>query len=232
MSSITVIIPAYNEAGNLPATLAEIVPLIAKHFPDHEIFIFNDHSSDDTGKIADEAARKNPRIKVIHNPANMGLGYNYKTGVRMATKDYVIMVPGDNEITSESYEAMFRALDEGKDIVIPHTVNTEIRPLGRRFFSRAYTILLNSLFGLNVKYYNGTVIHKRPLIQSVRIETDGFGYQAEALVKLIKSGHTYADVGMVLKERAYGESKAFDLRNVYRVVKSILDLWIQIYIRR
>ena len=231
LSSITVIIPAYNEAGNLPGTVADIVPLVQKHFQDYEILIFDDHSSDETGPIADEAARKNPKIKVIHNPKNMGLGYNYKTGVKMASKDYVIMVPGDNEITGTSFEGMFKKLGP-KDIIVPYTVNSEIRPLSRQIVSKAYTHLMNTLFGMNLKYYNGTVIHKRPVIQSIKIETDGFGYQAEALIRLIKSGKTYEHAEMVLKPRTHGKSKAFHPRNVVRVVKSIAQLFFQIHCRR
>ena len=231
MSSIAVIVPAYNEAGNLPGTIGDIVPLVQKNFQDYEILVFNDFSADDTGKIADQAARINNRIKVIHNPKNMGLGYNYKTGVKMASKEYIIMVPGDNEVTGASYEGMFAALKEGKDIVIPYTANMEIRPWMRQVLSRAYTMIVNLLFGLGVKYFNGTVIHKREIIQSVTIETDGFAYQAEALIKLIKAGRTYCEVPMVLKERGYGQTKAFNFRNVYRVLSTILQLWFRVNFR-
>lgn len=226
MASLTVIIPAYNEEGNINGTLEEIVPLVTGCFEDYEVLVFNDCSADATGAIADAVARKNPKIKVIHNPLNMGLGYNYKTGVKMASKDFVIMVPGDNEITAGSYEILFHALKEGKDMVIPYTVNVEIRPWLRRFLSRAYVMLINVLFGLRVKYFNGPVIHKRTLIQSIAIETDGFAYQTEALIKLIRRGCTYAEAGMFLKERGYGKTKAFDLRNVYRVLKTVFQLWV------
>ena len=223
-SSITVIIPAFNEEGNLSGTFEDIVPLLEKHFNDYEVLVYNDFSTDRTGPIADEWAKKNPKIKVIHNPKNMGLGFNYLDGVKRAAKDYIIMVPGDNEITGDSYETMFNALGP-KDIIIPYTVNTKIRPPGRQVLSKAYTILMNFLFGLKVKYYNGTVIHKRSVIQSITIETHGFAYQAEALIKLIKAGRTYDEVEMYLKERRYGRSKALHPRNVYRVLKTIATLW-------
>ena len=231
MSSISVIIPAYNEAGNLPGTIADIVPLLQKHFEDYEILVFNDASLDETGKIADAAARGNPKIQAVHNPKNMGLGYNYKTGVKMACKDYVMMVPGDNEITGSSYEGMFAALKAGKDIVIPYTANAEIRAPMRQVLSKVYTGIINVLFGLRVRYFNGTVIHKSKVIQSVTIETDGFAYQAEALIKLIKRGTTYTEVPMYLKERGYGKTKAFNFRNVFRVFKTILHLFYQIRLR-
>jgi dolichol-phosphate mannosyltransferase len=228
--SLTVIVPAYNEEGNLRGTIESIVPLLEREFGDYEILIFNDFSADQTGKIADELASGNKKIKVIHNPRNMGLGFNYKKGVEMASKDYVIMIPGDNEITNESFEIMFKNLG-AKDIVIPHTVNTEIRPLGRQALSKGFTTLMNLISGLNIKYYNGTVIHKRSIIQSIGIETDSFAYQSEALIKLIKSGKTYIETPMYLKERGYGKSKALRLKNVVRVLKSMGKIFYEVRIK-
>lgn len=227
-SSITVIVPAYNEEPNLAQTVNDIVPILEKEFHDFEILIFNDCSTDRTGAIADELAGKHKKVKVIHNPTNMNLGYNYKKGVELATKDYVIMVPGDSETTNDSFHVMFEMLGKA-DIVIPHTINTEVRTMSRRILSRAYTALMNVLFGLRLKYFNGTVIHKRTVIQSIKIETDSFAYQAEALIKLIKKGHTYAEVGMWLKERGGGESKALRLKNITRVLKAIAQLFRQIH---
>lgn len=232
MSTLTVIIPAYNEEGNLPGTLQEVVPLVSKHFSDYEVLIFNDCSKDNTGKVADHAAEGNSKIKVVHNPKNMGMGYNFKEGVKMATKDFIIMVSGDNEISSVSYENMFLLLKENKDMIVPYTINTEIRPIVRQLFSKAYTMLINTLFGLKLKYFNGPVVHKRNLIQSITIETDGFAYQSEALIKLIRRGCTYIHVGMTLKERKYGTSHAFDPRNIYRVLKTVCKMWINDIFRK
>ncbi len=230
MASITVIVPALNEEGNIVETIREITPILERHFGDYEVFIFDDGSTDRTGTLADELSAKNQKINVIHNPTTMGLGYNYKKGVEKATKDFVMMIPGDNEITGESFEEMFRHLGE-KDIVIPHTVNSEIRPLGRQILSTAYTAIINLISGLNVKYYNGTVIHKRDIIQSARIDTDSFAYQSEALVRLIREGRTYVETGMVLKERKAGQSKALRPKNVQRVLKSIWKMFVDIRLK-
>ena len=110
MTTLTAIVPALNEQGNIESTIDGIVPLLDKFFKDYEVLIFNDCSSDETGTLAEKLASKNKNIKVIHNPRTMGLGYNYKRGVEIATKDYIIMIPGDNEITTDSLETMFKKL--------------------------------------------------------------------------------------------------------------------------
>lgn len=229
--TLTVIVPALNEEENLSETMQAVEPLLEKWFNDYEILIFNDGSSDQTGSIADHLSSQNKKIRVIHNLQTMGLGYNYKRGVEMATKDYVVMIPGDNEISGESFEAMFKRLG-AKEILIPYTINTETRPLVRRWLSKSYTTLINTLFGLKLRYFNGPVIHERSLIQSIVIHTDSFAYQSEALIKLIRLGHTYEEMGMFLKGRKGGKSKAFHLKNVFRVLKSIVQLFNEIHCRK
>ncbi|MBI2118148.1 MAG: glycosyltransferase family 2 protein [Elusimicrobia bacterium] len=230
-TTLTAIVPALNEQGNIESTIEGIVPLLEKSFKDYEVLIFNDCSSDETGTLAERLASKNKNIKVIHNPITMGLGYNYKRGVEIATKDYIIMIPGDNEITIESFENMFKKLGE-KEIIVPYTVNMEIRPFSRRILSKTYTWLINLLFGTHLKYFNGPVIHKRELIQTIPIHTNGFAYQTELLLKMIKSGHNYLELGMVLKDRNSGKSKALLLKNIIRVSKSIFQLFYKINIKK
>lgn len=231
MPSITIIVPALNEEGNLEATVNGIVPLLGKWFEDYEIFLFDDGSSDQTGAIAERLAAQNKKIKVIHNLQPMGLGYNYKKGVKLAEKDYVMMVPGDNDILRDSFEGMFKRLGE-KEIIIPYTGNMEIRPLGRRMLSKAFTNLMNFLFGLKLRYFNGVVIHKRALIQSIQIQTDSFAYQAEALIKLIRSGHSYLELPQFIRERKHGKSKALRFSNLWRVFKTVGGLFCQIHFSR
>lgn len=229
MASITVVIPAYNEAGNLADTVQEITPSLKKYFQDYEILIFDDCSKDDTGKLADEAARKDPKIKVIHNPHNMGLGYNYKAGVKMSSKDYVIMVPGDNDILEKTFGPLFQAAGS-KDMVLAYTDNMRIRPWGRIVASKAFTGLMNLLFGLRLKYFNGVVVHKTALLRTITIETDSFAYQAEAIIKLIRKGASYAEVPQYIRERRYGASKALAPGNLYRVLKTIFRLWWGVFV--
>lgn len=230
-SSLTVIIPALNEMGNLAKTAEEIIPTLIRQFKDYEIIIFNDGSQDQTAEIANDLASKNNKIKVIHNSTTMGLGYNYKKGVKMAVMDYIIMIPGDNDILKESLEEMFKKIGE-KDILIPYTANLEIRPKVRQFLSKTFTITMNFLFGLSLKYFNGAVIHKRTLIQSVNIQTDSFAYQAEALIKLIKSGHSYEHVIQLIREREYGTSKALYPKSIIRVLSAVIQLFYEIHFHK
>jgi len=229
--TISIIVPAYNEEGNLRATIEGVVDIVSKRFSNYEILVFDDFSTDRTGEIADSLAMNNLHIKVIHNERNMGFGYNYTKGVDLAGMQYVMMIPGDNEITYESIANICDAAGIA-DIIVPYTVNMEIRPLSRRIISRAFTKLMNLITGLNLKYYNGPCLHKSEIIKSVPMTTWGYAYMAAILARLIKSGRTYKEVEMYLKQRGYGGSKAFKLKNILRVSKTLIELLLEMRFKR
>jgi glycosyltransferase involved in cell wall biosynthesis len=231
MVSLSVIIPAYNEEGNIAAAVGEVVRAVNNKLDDYEIIIINDHSNDRTGSIAEELSRGNSHIKVVHNARNMGLGYNYKKGVELAEKEYVVMFPGDNEVLGKSIENMSNLIGKA-DIIIPYTANLSIRPLFRQIVSRVFTTIWNIAFNLRLKYYNGCVIHKSTVIKAVPMSTFGFAYQAEILVRLLRSGHSFIETEMFLRERAYGSPKAFSTKNIFAVSETFLRLLLEVHILR
>lgn len=223
-SSISVIVPAYNEAGNLEGAVASIKAAAEEYFDDYEILVIDDCSKDDTGRIADRLAAANPRVKVTHNETNKGFGYNYRLGARLATKDHVGLIPGDNEIIEESVREIFSKVGEA-DMVLPYHTNSEERSWLRRGLSGGFTTIMNFLFGRSLQYYNGPVVHRRDLLQRVKMTTDGFAYQAEILVRLLKEGRTYLETGMKIRSRQHGHSSALRPRNVWSVFSTVARLF-------
>ena len=71
--SLSVIIPAYREEGNLPNTIGETVENARKVCRDFEVIIVNDGSPDKTGEVADSLAKKYKEVRVIHHKKNKGL---------------------------------------------------------------------------------------------------------------------------------------------------------------
>jgi glycosyltransferase involved in cell wall biosynthesis len=229
--TISIIVPAYNEEGNLKATVEGVAGIAVQRFSDYEILIFDDYSVDKTGEIADDLASVNSHVLVHHNQRNMGFGYNYTKGVELARMEYVMMIPGDNEITDESIGAICDMAGSA-DIIVPYTVNTEVRPVSRRIISKTFTAIMNVITGLHLRYYNGPCIHNAGIIKSIPMTTWGYAYMASILARLIRSGHSYLEVGMYLKQRGYGGSKAFKLKNIARVGKTLLDLFWELRVRK
>lgn len=227
--SISIIIPALNEEGNIKEAVKGALDALDQKFSKYELLIFDDGSTDATGNVAENLARENSHIKVIHNKRSMGLGYNYKRGVEIAQYDYVVMLPGDNEICTHSIKDLFDKVGRD-DIVIPYTINFNLRPFLRRIISRTFTWTMNFLFNLNIPYYNGTVVHKTRILTSIPFSTHGFAYQADILTRLIKSGRSYVEVGMYIQKRRYGLPKAFKIKNIISVLDTIIKLFWDIQI--
>ena len=225
--TISIVVPALNEEANIAGAIGQIVPAMDDRFADWEIVLVNDGSTDATAAVMEKLATGNRHIRVVHNERNLGFGGAYKRGVAAARFEYVMMVPGDNEHPTEGLVPILEAVGQA-DIVLPYVVNPEVRPLFRRVASRGFTTLMNLLFGLRIKYYNGLVVHRTALIRQISITTDGFAYQAEALVKLLKKGCSYVELGTTLTECKARNSKALKPKNLAVVVGSILKLYRQV----
>lgn len=227
--TITVIVPALNEEANIGDATRNILSAINGYFADYEILLFDDGSIDRTGEIIDSLAAENSKIKAIHNGTNRGFGYNFNKGVELAKMNYISILPGDNEISRRSVEDMFRLVGTA-DIIVPYTVNTEVRPRARRVISGLYVFVMNLLFDCNLHYYTGPAIHKAELLREIPLKTNDFAFMSAILVRLIRIGHSFIEVPMYIHNRVKGKSKAFKIKNIISVIVTILKLFIEIYI--
>lgn len=230
--SISLIVPCLNEEKNLQGAIDSIKKALSDtgSFPDYEVLIFDDCSTDSTGAVAEEIKRREKNIRVIHNKRNMGFGYNYTEGVRLAKKEFIIMIPGDDEIPPDAIKAVFSKAGFA-DIVIPYTVNPEVRPVARRVISRAFSLGMNALFGLNLKYYNGTCLIRAKLLKKTPMKTWGFAYMASILVRLIRAGASYTEAAVNIRPRDTGKTKAFRLKNIMSVLGAIAGLFWEVRVR-
>jgi dolichol-phosphate mannosyltransferase len=231
--TVSFVIPALNEEANIAAAVSEAVAAMRDRFGDYELLLFDDGSTDRTGAIMDELAATDPRhVRVTHNPTPRNLGGVYKQGIALARMDYILMVPGDNENPGHALQAPFDAIGRA-DIVLPYPVNSAVRGFVRHAVSRVYVGVLNALFGLRVRYYNGTVIHRTANLKSLPIKTSSFAYQAEILIKLLSAGKSFVEVPIQIEPPKEGRrSRAFRWKNMVQVGRTLGDLFLDIRIRR
>lgn len=223
-------VPAYNEENNLENTIKEIKRGLAKKLSDYEIIIFDDGSTDKTGEVAENLAKKDKKVRVVHNHPNRGMGYCYRAGQKIASFEHYMFVAGDNQMPASGFRILTDKIGEA-DIVIPYVTNMNIRPLLRQWISRTFTIILNLLFGYKLRYYNASVIHKTKLLLGVpQNPNSGHAYQAEILIRLLGAGANYIEVGYSMIERSAGKTTAFKWKNIKRVIGTLVPLFWEIKI--
>ncbi len=230
--TLSIVVPALNEEANIRDAVREAIAALGDRFADYELLLFNDGSTDRTGEIMDELAAADRHIRVTHNAKSQNLGGVYKQGIALARMEYLLMVPGDNENPGHALQAPFDAIGKA-DIVLPFPENSLVRGWPRHAGSRAYVNLINLLFGLNVRYYNGTVIHRVEFLRGLDIKTSSFAYQAEILLKLLCAGKSFVEVGIRIEPPKPGRvSRAFRWKNLVQVGKTMGDLFMDLRVRK
>jgi hypothetical protein len=138
-----------------------------------------------------------------------------------------MLLCGDGGLPAASLPAIFDRIGTA-DIVVPWMTNLRrIKSLPRYLLSRAYTTLFNVLCGMRLRYYNGLPVHRNDLLQRIQITSGGFGFQAEILIKLIRSGCTYVEVGVKGAEEKQ-QSVALRPRNWLSVVATVARLLVEL----
>ena len=221
LRSLSIIIPAYNECENIIATLDNIARAIGPLPIRHEILVIDDGSTDTTAALVTSNLHRFPAVRLLVNERNRGFGWSYRRGVDAASLDHIVMVHGDNAWGAETLREFFGHVGEA-DVIIGYTRNMwTSRTWIRTLISKAYTFLVNRITGRRLAYYNGLQIHSAPVLKGLTIQSSGYGFQSEVLVKSLRLTKTFVEVPMDLIERKKGESKAFRLKNVVDVLRTI-----------
>ena len=116
---ISIVLPAKNEAEGL----SQLLPKLRLAFPDAEICVVDDGSTDDTAAVALAAG-----AAIVSHPYAKGNGAAIKTGARHATGDIIVFMDGDGQHRPEDIPRLLAKLDEGYDMVVGARISRKHRP--------------------------------------------------------------------------------------------------------
>jgi glycosyltransferase involved in cell wall biosynthesis len=221
--TVSVLVPAYNEAQNLEGAVRDAVKAAAG-FDDFELLIVDDGSTDGTAQVADRLAEEIPQVVVIHHPRNLGFSATYSTGLARARMSFFTFTPGDHELTLDSLRGILDAVGTADMVVTYHAT-----PWKRAWYRRVLTWIavsqLNALFGWRLRYYQGPTVYPTALARVLPRTVKGFFYATEMLVHALDAGFSWVEVGLTHQERAYGRSKAVSWSNMIDAQKAVIMLW-------
>jgi glycosyltransferase involved in cell wall biosynthesis len=218
-----------NEEGNLAPTVESVLGALVPRDWSYEVLIVNDGSTDRTGAIADGFAAANPRVTVHHHKTNLGLAQAYRKGIELATKERICWVAGNNIIPQAALDAIFDRVDDA-DMILSYP-DVDPRRKRRRWVSRSFVIVLNTLFNVRLRYYTGPCVYRAEAVKAIPTITHGSMIVPELLLRLIKAGESFIEVEIHPKSRTAGRTKTFRLSNIAYVVSSVLRLFFDIQVR-
>lgn len=110
---LSIVIPVYDVESTLDRCLKSVVE---QSFADYEVILVDDGSTDRSPQLCDEWARKDPRIKVVHQQ-NGGLSAARNTGIELSQGDYITFIDSDDYIGEGTLEAVMSRLDDSIDLI-------------------------------------------------------------------------------------------------------------------
>lgn len=210
---VTVVIPTYNEAENLPLIAAAITRL------GYRLLIVDDDSPDGTGEIADGLADKSSLISVLHRTSKQGLGpaYGHAFGslIDEGTAELIVQMDADFSHDPEAIPALVAAVESGADVAIGSRYvkggAMPDWPMLRRFISRGGNVYAGLLLGLRTKDATaGFRCWRANSLEGLEYrdaEASGYGFQVEMAWMAERAGLDVVEVPIVFRDRTRGSSK-------------------------
>jgi len=234
MSETTLLVSlcTYNEAENLPL----LVPRILDAVPQAHVLVVDDNSPDGTGKIADEMAAQDPRVKVLHRTGKLGLGTATLAAFQFAADqgyEFVLNLDADFSHPPETIPELLK-LAAGADVVIGSRYvpggRIEGWGLKRHFMSRGVNFYSRLLLRLPTRDCSGAFrCYRVSLLKKLdwsKIRGKGYAFQEEILYRCRRVGGRFKETPIQFVDRRYGSSK-INMREAMIALWVILRLGIE-----
>ncbi len=218
---ISVVIPAYNEAQNLP----HVLPLIPNYV--YEVILVDGHSIDDTIGVAQRLV---PKIKIIQQTAK-GKGNALRCGIAACTGDIIILMDADGSTDPREMERFIEVLLAGADFAkgsrfISGGGSDDLTTL-RKLGNRALHSIANYLFRVHfTDLCYGYNAMWRGCLDCFEVDCEGFEVETLISLRACKANLKIVEVPSYERPRIYGKSNLRTFEDGWRVLRRILKEWV------
>ena len=214
--SLSIILPAKNEAANLPPVLAELTAL----YPTAEILVVDDGSTDRTGEVS--RARG---ARVVRHPYSMGNGAAIKRGARAAHGDVIVFMDADGQHDASCIPGLLQKLDEGYDMVVGARDWDGQAGVSRGLANTFYNWLATRMTGFAVKDLTSgfRAVRAEKFREFLHLLPNGFSYPTTSTMAFFRSAYPVAYVPIPVAKRI-GRSHIRPLRDGVRFLLIIFKI--------
>ena len=212
---ISIVIPAYREAGIIGTVIKSIYSLL----PDAEMIVVDDGSDDETAEVARKAG-----ATVYSHPYNIGNGAAVKTGIRMATGDLIVMLDGDGQHNPEDIPRLL-AMAETHDMVVGARDSKTHANIFRKFANSFYNFLASYITKIKVKDLTSgfRVVHKKTAMRYLYLLPNSFSYPTTITLSYLHSGLSICYLPIQAGKRT-GKSKIRPLNDGIQFLLIIINI--------
>jgi glycosyltransferase involved in cell wall biosynthesis len=230
MPSISLVMPAYNEADNIEPMIAEATPALEAVADDYEILVVDDGSADDTAAVARRAMETHPHVRLIQHPVNQGFGAAVFTGFTHAEKDWIFYTDADRQFVLSELERFMPYLDRA-DLIAGYRAPRR-DPFLRVLYGKGWSMLCTLVFGYTVRDVDcGFKLFRREIVQKLapQIASRGATFSIEWLVRAKRAGYRFAELPVSHRPRVAGSQTGANIRVITRAFRELARLRLQLW---
>ncbi len=225
MTSVSIIMPAYNEE----ATIIEILEAVQAQKIDgvtFEVIVIDDGSKDNTIELLE--ARPELYRKLVKQPVNSGKGAAVKAGLAQATGDYILFQDADLEYDPVDYAKLLKPVERfeadlimGSRFMAPEYTRVSYfwNKVGNRFITLIFNILNNTTF---TDIYSCYLMYRRELVEPSMILSNGWEQHAEILSQAVRKARNIYEVPISYHGRTIDEGKKIRAHHAIGVIWMII----------
>ncbi len=218
---ISLFFPVYNDELTVERVAQKSLAVLAEIAAKYEVIIVDDGTPCKAGKIADELAATDYRIKVIHHPQNLGYGQAVRTGLENSAYELICFTDGDDEYDVNDLHKLIR-LHHYYDLIITFRYVKAYSGF-RIFISWVYNIVLRTLF--KTKYRDistGLRLIRRDLVKELNLQSSSPFIGAEIAIKTMLKGYRVGEVGIQTFPREFGKGASTSIPNIIATIKDMV----------
>ena len=227
--TLSVVIPCYNESGTLEALVQRVLDADTAGLA-LDVVIVDDASNDDSVRIAEAIAAREPRVKLVRHTVNQGKGAALRTGFVAARGDVVLIQDADLEYEPSEYPKLLGPIIDGRaDVVYGSRFrggdSVRVLYFWHMVANKMLTLMSNMMTNLNLTDMETCYkVFRRGVISRIAIKENRFGFEPEITAKIsrLKPAPRIYEVGIGYSGRTYEEGKKIGLRDGFRALWCIL----------
>lgn len=218
---VSVLVPAMDEAENLPEFLRQCAAMIAAATVPYEVVVVDDGSGDDTPAVLRAEAARYPWLRSVRHRSRRGIADALRSGYLSARGDILVFYPADLQFRPEDIPRLVQPiLDGGSDMV----TGFKQGKYEKAFVSGIYNGLSRRLFDIPVRDLNNVKAYRREIMANQPVRPDWHRYM---IVLAHAQGYTVSEVPVPLYPRHAGKSK-FGLSRIPIGVLDMLAVWFEL----
>lgn len=219
-NSLSIVLPAYNEEGNIVEAVRSALRFLKKRFLKYEVIVVNDGSKDKTESLVNELAQKNNHIVLISHQKNAGYGQTVYDGLRAAKSDLVFFTDSDLQFDLNELDEFLDQIDD-YDVIIGYR-RRRSEGLIRKVNMVGWKLLLRIFLGLKTKDIDCAFkLFKKEVLKSLKINSGGAMFSAELIYRIAKKNGKIMEMPVSHFPRKTGRPTGANVKVIIRALKEL-----------